>query len=115
MKMSRARYQELTAHHKIGPSLFYAGPQNTGHRFMQTGAPKTIEDCGALEDTSDWLYDRIDVEPAWVIQWSEALNRWSVHSGEPGDPFAALNGVLWKSRERAEEYLALALEDWWAE
>lgn len=112
MKMSRARFNELSAENKLGPSLFYVGPKETGIRWCQIGAPKTFPECGYHEDTSEVVYDKIDVEPDWRIEPND-WGGWDVFKGD--HVYARLSGTTWKTKDRAEEFLALAVEDFWDE
>lgn len=68
MKMSRKRALELRE--SKDACLTYIGPRDTGSRFCQELMPTTLGGCGFLDDTSEWIYEQIEVEPRLVYRIS---------------------------------------------
>lgn len=111
--MTRERVREL-ADVNATYVLQYCGPIETGERFCQEGAPTDIEACGFLTDMSEWIYERINVEPDWRME-QDQFGNWKVWAHDPRLWEIVEKGLppTWHSVERARAYLQLLQDDWW--
>lgn len=110
LRMARDRVEEL-AEAGVHTATVYCGPANTGLRFCRYGEPTSLEECGFLNDTSLWIYERIQVEPDWRIRQAECGN-WQVWA-EDGQPFTRYQVPQWNSETIARAYLHLLRADFW--
>lgn len=96
------------------PQNTYFGPVETGKRLCIEGNPVTLEECGFLEDLSEWICEQVRVEPKWRIDQDNELNgsRWCVWI-DRGHPYDRANGQRWYSENRARDYLQMLIDDWW--
>lgn len=116
MRMTRERAEELAASNS-DCHLTYIGPRQTGESFCMIGSPTTLEACGFFDDTSEWVYEPIKIEPDWTLEYAERFmgEGWYVYDAavKTTAAFSWLTATIWKTKERAEAYLKLWKEDWW--
>lgn len=120
MKMSRKRAQELSAARSdIDLGAHCIAPVETLRRLFSEGQPTTLEECGFLEDTSEFVFEYAQVEPDWTLEYNGGSRLlgvgWYVYDAavKSTAAFPWLTASVWKTQERAEAYLKLWKEDWW--
>lgn len=118
MKMSRKRARELSAARSdIGLGAYCIAPVETLRKLFSDGQPTTLEECGFLEDTSEFVYEHAEIEPDWTLEYSDVNrmlgNGWYVYDADSRCTPSWLAATVWKTKGRAEAYLTLWKEDWW--
>lgn len=111
MKLSRKRLAELTTWGVQVPRQYF-GPKEFGRKLLEEGRPFDWE-VGFVEDTSEYVIERVELEPLWTIEERD-WEGWYVYDAATHAAWPWIHGTNWATRDRAEQYLALWKEDWWS-